>query len=47
LLELERLPEGFRGNLPLVLRIAGYLEEVVGLADDIDLHRGDISALIS
>jgi phosphate:Na+ symporter len=47
LLELERLAEGFRGNLPLVLRVTGYLEEVVGLADDIDEHRPDINALVA
>jgi len=44
-LELERLPDKYRGNLPLVLRITGYLEEVVGLASELENHRADINAI--
>lgn len=44
-LELERLPEESRGNLPLVLRVTGYVEEVVGLVEGMEEHRADVDAL--
>lgn len=44
-LELERLPKDFRGNLPLVLRVIGYVEDVAGLVEDLEEHRVDVDAL--
>ena len=40
-----RLPEELLANLPVALRITGYLEEVLGLIDDLDDRRGDIAAV--
>lgn len=43
--ELQRLPESSRGDLPLLLRVSGYLEEVIGLGGEIAEHRPDMDAL--
>ena len=44
-LELERLSEEFRGSLPLMLRVTGYLEDVAVIVQEIDAHRSDLEAL--
>lgn len=41
-LEIERLPADQRGNLAIVLRVTGYLDEVIGLVKTLDDHRRDI-----
>lgn len=46
-LELERLPESSSGSLPLVLRVSGYLEEVVGIIRDLERHRADIRSVVA
>jgi phosphate:Na+ symporter len=44
-LEMDRLPESQRGNLPNCLRTSGYLEEVVGLVIESAQHQADIEAI--
>lgn len=44
--ELERLPESARGDLPVLLRVSAYLEEVVGLTREISSHRPHMDALL-
>lgn len=46
-LELERLPTAYRGSLPIVLRVTGYLEDTVGLVRDMDRHRADIQSIVA
>ncbi len=45
-LELEQLPASHRGNLPIALRVTGYLEETIGLVVDLEAHSPDIQALM-
>jgi phosphate:Na+ symporter len=45
-LEASRLPEGVAASVPLVLRVANYLEDVASLADDVDRHRLDLDAIM-
>ncbi len=45
-LEMEQLPGSYRGNLPLVLRITGYLDETLGLVRGLDEHRTDIETIM-
>jgi phosphate:Na+ symporter len=45
-LEIEQLPASQKGNLPIALRITGYLEETVGLVRDLDDHRVDIETIM-
>ena len=43
---MEQLPGSHRGNLPLVLRITGYLDETLGLVRGLDEHRTDIETIM-
>jgi hypothetical protein len=45
-MQMDKLPEAQRGDLPNVLRINAYLEDVVGLATELGDHRGDIEAIM-
>jgi phosphate:Na+ symporter len=45
-LEMKQLPDSQRGNLPIALRVAGYLEETIGLARSLDEHRTDIETIM-
>jgi len=45
-LEMERLPDTQKGNLPIVLRTTGYLEDVLSLLEDLEDHRRDIQAIM-
>jgi phosphate:Na+ symporter len=40
-----RLPPELAGNLPLLLRICNYLEDVIGLAAGLDRHHPDLQAI--
>jgi phosphate:Na+ symporter len=44
-LEMDKLPESQRGDLPNALRISAYLEEVLGLVLDTGEHLRDIEAI--
>ena len=44
-LEMDKLPESQRGNLPNALRISSYLEEIVGLSMESAGHQADIEAI--
>lgn len=44
--EVGKLPEQMKGNLPLVLRVIGYFEDVVWLVGDREQHRADIEAIM-
>ena len=44
-LEMDKLPESQRGNLPIALRTSGYLEDVVGLSAESTAHQADIEAI--
>ncbi|MCB1685142.1 MAG: Na/Pi symporter [Pseudomonadales bacterium] len=45
-LEVTRLPEDMKGNLPLILRVIGYLEDVVWLVGELEEHRPDLDAIM-
>jgi phosphate:Na+ symporter len=45
-LEIRALPEARRGDLPNVLRICGYLEEISGLVEEVQDHRDDLETLL-
>ncbi|MEQ8858132.1 MAG: Na/Pi symporter [Pseudomonadales bacterium] len=44
-LEASRMSADSAGQLPLVLRVTNYLEDVVTLADSLDHHRPDLAAI--
>jgi phosphate:Na+ symporter len=44
-LEANRLPEDLAANVPLVLRVVNYLEDVVSLGDDVDRQRAELAAI--
>ena len=44
-LEMDKLPESQRGNLPIALRTSGYMEDVVGLSAESAAHQADIEAI--
>ncbi len=44
-LEMDKLPESQRGNLPIALRTSGYLEDVLLLAVESTGHLADIEAI--
>ena len=44
-LEMDKLPESQRGNLPNALRISSYMEEIVDLSMESAGHQSDIEAI--
>jgi phosphate:Na+ symporter len=45
-LEMEQLPASHKGSLPVALRVSAYLEETIGLVQDLDEHRMPIEEIM-
>lgn len=45
-LEATKLPEDLKGNIPMALRVTGYLEETAGLLADFEQGRPDVEAIL-